>query len=274
MSWFRVDNSAPSHPKIKALTDKAFRWWIIGLSYASQYLTNGRLPKVFWKDVPKQARAELTNGRLWDWDDPDFLIHDYLHHQSRKEDVEADRERNRENSKAYRDRRKAERRQQHNADANKNVSADASADRQHPVSDPENREHIQITDYREQTTPPASRADAAIMSPAEYDRLKKTHAFVGSKLRVPNALHSELLTKSGGNAERDLQRWYLDLNDRLEETNTGTGDVFAWLRPRHQSFAILKGWIEPAPKAGPVAVKHRGVADILAEREAAKGKAS
>lgn len=126
MSWFKFDDNAVDHPKVSRLTDKAFRWWVRGLSYASRYLTDGLLPKVFWKQVPNGVRTELVSTRLWDWIDPDFLIHDYAKHQSLKEDVEADKERNRHNSKAYRDRRRAERRQSIIA----NVSADASVDRQ------------------------------------------------------------------------------------------------------------------------------------------------
>lgn len=98
------------------------------------------------------------------------------------------------------------------------------------------------------TTPPASRGGGLILSPKEHARLSEKNAFVGSQLRVPNALHAELLGKSGANAEEKLQRWYLELNDQLEESGKGTGDVFEFLRPRHQSHALLKGWIDAAPK--------------------------
>lgn len=130
----------------------------------------------------------------------------------------------------------------------------------------ENREQITDTENRT-TTPSSSHGPALVMSPKEFDRLRETHAFVGSKLRVPKVLHFELLGKSGADAERELQRWYLQLNDQLEESGKGTGDVFAWLRPRHQSYAILKGWIEPAPKPQAVSNKPRPIAEILAERE-------
>jgi uncharacterized protein YdaU (DUF1376 family) len=110
---------------------------------------------------------------------------------------------------------------------------------------------------------------ALVMTSRERERLLETHAFVGSKLRVPKVLHSELMTKSGEDADRQLQRWYLQLNDQLEESGKGTGDVFEWLRPRHQSYAILKGWIELAPKPQAPEKKPFSVADALA-REAAR----
>lgn len=87
MTWIKLDDKAPRHPKIASLTDRAFRWWIAGLCFASEFLTNGLLPPTFWKQVPKQNRAELTTNSLWDWDDPNFQIHDYLGHQSSKETV-------------------------------------------------------------------------------------------------------------------------------------------------------------------------------------------
>lgn len=89
-----------------------------------------------------------------------------------------------------------------------------------------------------------------IVGPAEYARAQEIYAFVGSRLKVPHKLHAELLDKSGGpHRERDLKAWYLDLNDSLEENDKGPGDVFEFLRPRHQSFAKLRGWVEDAPKA-------------------------
>lgn len=110
MSWFKFDDNAVDHPKLASLTDRAFRWWVKGLSYASRFLTDGVLHPVFWKQVPKQSRGELTGARLWDWEDPNFQIHDYLHHQIGKHEIEQDKERNRQKARAYRDRRREDRR--------------------------------------------------------------------------------------------------------------------------------------------------------------------
>src|SRR5689334_20640489 len=103
MTWIKLDDRAPRHPKIAALTDRAFRWWMLGLCYASEFLTNGVLPPVFWKQAPAPTRKELTTGKLWDWNDPNFHIHDYLEHQQSRETVEKERRRNR-------DRRRSDRR--------------------------------------------------------------------------------------------------------------------------------------------------------------------
>jgi hypothetical protein len=266
LTWIKLDDNAPDHPKVASLSDRAFRWWIKGLAYASRFLTDGLLPPIFWKQVPKGDRAELATQKLWDWLDPNFLIHDYLLHQSRKEDVEADKERTRQNAKAYRDRRKEERRKAD--DANRIVIDDASSDRHHPVIAPENRDQIQRSEIRG-TTPPAShRGGGLIVTGVQFQKLQETHAFVGSKLRVPKVLHAELISKSGADADAILRRWYQDLDDKLEESGQGTGDVFAWLRPRHQAFAISKGWIDAPPKPSTPERKPFSVAEAMARKEA------
>lgn len=250
MTWIKLDDNAVDHPKVASLTDRAFRWWVKALSYASRLLTDGLLPPTFWKQVPKQTRSELTGAKLWDWDDPNFQIHDYLTHQSSREAVSQKRADNADRVTRYRERKR-----------NALQNADGNA----PVTLPETENREQRTEAENRTTTPSSsRGPALIMTQKERERLLETHAFVGSKLRIPHKLHSELVVKSGANAERDLQSWYLNLNDKLEESGKGTGDVFEWLRPRHQAHAIFKGWIEPAPKPSN---KPRPIAEILAERE-------
>ena len=270
MSWFKFDDNAVDHPKLASLTDRAFRWWVKGLSYASRFLTDGVLHPIFWKQVPKQSRAELTGAKLWDWDDPNFQIHDYLHHQIGKAEIEQDKERNREKAKKFRDRRRAERRKGDTSPVTQ--PGDVTGSQPGDVTD-HIREHIQITPTHtpntQQTTPPASRGPALVMSAKDYARLQETHAFVGSVLRVPNALHFELRGKSGANADPQLLAWYARLNEELELSGKGTGDVFAWLRPRHQAYAIERGWIDPAPKATTPARKPFSIQEVL-DREAAK----
>ena len=105
MTWIKLDDNAVDHPKVAGLTDKAFRWWVRGMSYASRFLTDGVLPMVFWKQAPSQIRVELSSFGLWDWHDPDFRIHDYLSHQSSKEFVTKKRADTAARVKAHRERK-------------------------------------------------------------------------------------------------------------------------------------------------------------------------
>lgn len=266
MTWIKLDDNACDHPKIAALSDKTFRWWVRSLSYASRYLTDGALPKVFWKQVPNSVRHQLVEAKLWDWIDPHFVIHDYAHHQSLKADVEADKARNRKKAAEYRAKRRADR-DRVPGDVTGDVPGTLPGREGGDVTNPENREQRTPTENRAQRTEKTT-TTPLILSPLQYERLKETHAYIGTVLRVPKVLHAELRTKSGiADAEGKLQAWYAHLDADLEQSGKGTGDVFAWLRPRHQAYAIEQGWIEAAPRPGaPARPKPRGVAEILADQ--------
>ena len=82
MTWIKLDDQAVDHPKLAGLSDRTFRWWIRGLSYASRYLTDGVLPRVFVRTVPARSVAELFASALWTARGDEALIHDYLDHQT------------------------------------------------------------------------------------------------------------------------------------------------------------------------------------------------
>lgn len=116
-------------------------------------------------------------------------------------------------------------------------------------------------------------APSLIVSPNRYDKLKATHAFVGSRLRVPNVLHDELRTKCGSNGDAKLQGWYLILNEQAETSGEAIPDVFTWLRPRFVAWCQSEGFVKDAPTPGFAA---KTGADIMAEaaaiREARKAR--
>jgi hypothetical protein len=214
MTWIKLDDNAVDHPKVASLTDKAFRWWVRGLSYASRYLTDGILPKVFWKRTPNGVRTELVSSRLWDWIDPNFVIHDYHHHQSLKEDVESEKERSRQNSKAYRDRRRAERR-----NVSANVSADASSNRQPPViaESATQRTHTH-TDYREQRTeqppPPPRPLISGESNPKAWGKIHGEHvAGFCDWVCLPEFIFGEFSRKSTGDAY--VKVWALNVREKF-----------------------------------------------------------
>lgn len=79
---------------------------------------------------------------------------------------------------------------------------------------------------------------ALMMSPAQYDRLSKRNAFVGSRLIVPLDLHAELRGRLGGpEADAQLRAWYAALNIEID----GSGEeikptVWKWLDTRYQAW--------------------------------------
>lgn len=59
MTWLRVDDKFPRHPKVAALTDREFRVWVRVLCYCAEYKTKGKLP-----DSARQEIAGLTNATV------------------------------------------------------------------------------------------------------------------------------------------------------------------------------------------------------------------
>jgi hypothetical protein len=111
VTWVKIDDSFPNHPKIVGLTDKAFRIHISGLCYCGTYLTDGFVPMTIaarFANEDMQYIVELTQAGLWREapQDNGFHIHDYLAHQTSKTQVEEKRQTVRERQKRYRERHK------------------------------------------------------------------------------------------------------------------------------------------------------------------------
>ncbi|MDR3036158.1 MAG: mucin-2 [Kitasatospora sp.] len=105
MSWFKVDDTAHTHPKLRGAGTAAIGLWTLGGSYAAQYLTDGIVHAHFVKTTATAPQlARLVKAGLWhpvDHGCPrcpqpargDFVIHDYLIYNPSRAKVIADRER-------------------------------------------------------------------------------------------------------------------------------------------------------------------------------------
>ncbi len=94
------------------------------------------------------------------------------------------------------------------------------------------------------TNADSPRTPSLIVSPLQFDALKKKNAFVGSRLRIPNVLHDELRTKTGSDGETKLQAWYLILDEQVEASGEAIPDIFVWLRPRHVAWCQEQGLVK------------------------------
>jgi hypothetical protein len=93
--FVQLDDRMPQHPKIAGLSDKAFRLYIAGLCYASEYLTDGAIPVAAARRLDgwtTRAVAELQMADLWS-EHPDGSLHvrNYLRWQRSREQVEHQR---------------------------------------------------------------------------------------------------------------------------------------------------------------------------------------
>lgn len=98
MSWLRVDDSYPDHPKVARLSDPAFRAHVRCMAYCARHLTDGYIPKRIAEDYAGPNLADLTKKprtgeALLLADGDDYLVHDYLVYNPTREKVMAERKR-------------------------------------------------------------------------------------------------------------------------------------------------------------------------------------
>lgn len=109
MGWVRIDDNFADHPKVIALSDKAFRLFITGLCYSNRQLTDGIIPyqivTAWVGDDPFKPSDELEDQDLWERIDKGFVIKSYAEYQPTRKEVETKREANRERLKKFRDRK-------------------------------------------------------------------------------------------------------------------------------------------------------------------------
>lgn len=147
MTWVKIDDTFPNHPKIIGLSDKAFRIHISGLCYSGTYLTDGFVPMTIAARLAEEDMsfiAELSQADLWlaTPTNNGFQIHDYLAHQTSKVQVEEKRQTVRERQKRYRERQKE-------ADMNKSQSRGGDDDWDNALVTP-SEYRIQNTEDRTQ----------------------------------------------------------------------------------------------------------------------------
>lgn len=110
MTWVKVDDGFPEHPKALAAGPLGLALWLCGLCYASRQLTDGFIPEGALRrlsDVPQAARHadRLVEVGLWERVEGGWRIHDYDDHQRTREQVETEREAARDRQRRSRERR-------------------------------------------------------------------------------------------------------------------------------------------------------------------------
>lgn len=99
MTWVRVEDTAPDHPKFIRAGVAAYGWWVAALAYCNRYLTDGFIPT---KDLPHVFRGvhhrkltailkRLKAQNSIEWSANGVRIHDYKDYQPTRNDVESRR---------------------------------------------------------------------------------------------------------------------------------------------------------------------------------------
>jgi hypothetical protein len=112
MTWVRLDDQFPDHPKVVAAGAQATWLYISGLCYCSRQLTDGRIPKPIVPRLtdlrkPYDLAERLVVVGLWRDEPGCYVVHDYLAHQRSKEQVEREREAANVRQKSRRDKKRS-----------------------------------------------------------------------------------------------------------------------------------------------------------------------
>ena len=97
MTWVRIDESFPEHPKVSAAGGDAAWLHVCAMCYCNRFLTDGFVPtsvlaRLSDRKRPTALAAKLVEVGIWDVTDNGWQIHDFLAYQPSKEKVENDRE--------------------------------------------------------------------------------------------------------------------------------------------------------------------------------------
>lgn len=93
MTWVRLDDNFPDHPKVIGLGDSAFRMHVAAMCWSARYLTDGHIPSSALRSIGSNKGAtELHAAGLWDRTDHGWMIRDFLDYNPSKEHVEGKRE--------------------------------------------------------------------------------------------------------------------------------------------------------------------------------------
>jgi hypothetical protein len=107
MSWVRLDDNFPNHPKVVGLNDQAFRLYISGLCYASHYLTDGLIIEPAMRRLDgADGVNELVEAGLWLKVAKGWQIASYGEYQTPKSEVERAKQANRERVNRWKEKQK------------------------------------------------------------------------------------------------------------------------------------------------------------------------
>jgi hypothetical protein len=101
MTWVRIDENFPEHPKTMAAGDDAAWWFVCALAYCNRQLTDGLIPAATVRRLtnhkhPIALAMKLVEVGLLERTDDGFMVHDFLNYQPSKASVEDDRRKARE----------------------------------------------------------------------------------------------------------------------------------------------------------------------------------
>ena len=116
MTWFKVDDTLPTHRKVLSLPRGARRLgaigaWTMGGAWSSANGTEGLIPAAVLADlgIPTKVAADLLASGLWKREPQGYRMHDFLDYNPTAEKVAQDRAAAAERQRKAREKAKAAR---------------------------------------------------------------------------------------------------------------------------------------------------------------------
>lgn len=106
MTWVKLHDDLPTHPKFIGMSDAALAAFVRGLLYSSLHLLDGELPAAAQKLLgSKRGIAELVERDIWRETLAGWSIVHYGKHQRLRSEIEADRAKASDRQRAARERK-------------------------------------------------------------------------------------------------------------------------------------------------------------------------
>lgn len=285
MSWVRVDDQAPLHPKLLAAGPDALCLWLAGLCYANAHTTDGTIPKHAlaalypsdeWdKKRQRAAAAKLVAVRLWIEEPTRWAIYAYADYQEEamRAVVEARRAQERARKAAQRRARQAEQQASSRAREGDEKTTRSLADAEQTTEKPRSRSNDSATLTRLSQPPDPALPDPALPIPNEERRARVRSALItGYQRRYERATKKMWVSHSKAAADIDVvEAWALTESDPIAAVEAMLDGVFAdaWMTEKRWPWGpIAKDpakWGTPAPK--PPAEELAGAKPDAAYRE-------
>lgn len=110
MSWIRIDDNAPYHPKQLSAGPAACWLWVCGLAYCQRTKTDGHIPTAALALLGvgnwKKLAGFLVSAGLWHKTDTGYQVHDYLTWNSSREERDEQAETNKERLRKWREKKR------------------------------------------------------------------------------------------------------------------------------------------------------------------------
>jgi hypothetical protein len=105
--WVKLDDRFPRNPKVRGLSDRAFRSYVEGLCHCGEQETNGQVDPASARAIARpRAIAELVDAGLW-LVDPEpkggYWVKDYLDFNPSREEIQRQRTLANERKRRYRE---------------------------------------------------------------------------------------------------------------------------------------------------------------------------